>query len=294
LPPLPTHQSKAPEKDPGGSGKSLGISLQPAMLPEFLLKQPIMGWVEIDAENCVPGGAAVQALAAIRSDYELSLHSVGLSLGSPDGLQPEHLQRLATLNTALQPGFVSDHLSWSTTRRMYLNALLPLPYTVEALDVVCRNIDAVQATLGRQILIENVSAYVRFRHSEIPEPEFLMEVAGRTGCGILCDVNNVVVNCTNFGGDPLDYLRAMSASAVRQIHLGGHSKVRCGNQWLLFDEHNAPVDDVVWNVYRAALRMFGARLTILEWDTNPPSLAALLEELYRAGAVMAESEREAM
>lgn len=258
------------------------------MMPEFLVMRPPIGWVEIHAENCMDGSAAIQALTSIRCDYEVSLHSVGLSLGSPDGLQTEHLQRIASLNTVLQPGLVSDHLSWSTTRCMYLNTLLPLPYTGEALDVVCRNIDVVQAKLGREILVENISAYVRFRHSEIPEPEFLMEVARRTGCRILCDVNNVFVNCVNFGGDPLDYLRAILPAAVRQIHLGGHSRIRCGDRWLLFDEHNARVDNAVWDLYRAAVRLFGARLTVVEWDTRPPSLAAVLEEAYLAHAIMAQ------
>jgi uncharacterized protein len=288
LPSPPTHNSERPQEDLRGTGKSVGICLQPAMIPEFSVTRPSIGLVEIHAENCMDGGAAMRALASVRCDYEVSLHSVGLSLGSPDGLQTEHLQRIASLNAALQPGLVSDHLSWSTTRGMYLNALLPLPYTGEALDVVCRNIDVVQTTLGRQILVENVAAYVRFRHSEIPEAQFLMEVARRTGCGILCDVNNVFVNCANFGGDPLDYLRAISPSALRQIHLGGHSRVRCGDDWLLFDEHDARVDDAVWELYRAAMRMFGVRLTVVEWDTSPLSLAALLDEARLADAIMAE------
>jgi uncharacterized protein (UPF0276 family) len=288
LPSPPAHNFEPPQEDLSGGGKRVGICLQPAMMPAFSVARPAIGWVEIHAENCMAGGAAMRALASIRCDYEVSLHSVGLSLGSPDGLQTGHLQRIASLNAALQPGLVSDHLSWSTTRGMYLNALLPLPYTGEALDVVCRNIDAVQTTLGREILVENVSAYVRFRHSEIPEAEFLMEAARRTGCGILCDVNNLFVNCANFGGDPLDYLRAISPAAVRQIHLGGHSRVRCGDDWLLFDEHGARVDHAVWELYRAAVRMFGARLTVVEWDTRPLSLAALLDEARLADAIMVE------
>lgn len=266
----------------------LGICLQPAMMPEFSVTRPSIGWVEVNAENCMYGGSALRALASIRRDYEVSLHGVGLSLGSAAGLQIEHLERLASLTTAVEPGLVSDHLSWSTTGGMFLNALLPLPYTDETLNVVCRNIDAVQNTLRREILVENIAAYIRFRHSEIPEAEFLMEAARRTGCGILCDVNNVFVNCANFGSDPWDYLRTIAPAFVRQIHLAGHSKIRCGDDWLLFDDHDSRVNDGVLDLYRAALRMFGPKLTIVEWDTSPLRLAALVDEAYRAGAIMAE------
>ena len=286
------HNSSSPYEGIPDTLRSVGIGLPAASIPEFLATQPSIGWVEVQAESYMYVPVAVRALAAVRRDYDLSLHSVGLSLGSTDGLQSEHMRRLASLVTALEPQLVSDHLSWSTTGGKFLNALLPLPYTTEALHVVCRNIDATQHALGRKILVENVTAYVRFRHSEMTETEFLMEVVQRTGCGILCDVNNIYVSSLNFGTDPLNFIRAISPDAVGQFHLGGHSRIRCGDKWLLFDDHGSSVTPAVWELYRVVLNMLGAKPTLIEWDTNRPSLAVLLAEARRASETTLKLSKE--
>lgn len=250
--------------------------------------RPSLRWVEVHPENYMRGGAALRALASVRREYQVSLHGVGLSLGSAEGLQRDHLARLVALNAQLEPGLVSDHLSWSITRDTFLDALLPLPYTEESLGVVCRNIELVQDALGRRILIENIAAYLRFTFSEIPEPAFLMEVVRRTGCGILCDITNVFITCKNLGLDPIDYLSTISPAAVSQIHLSGHSRVRCDDRWLQFDDHGAKVGAAVWTLYREALRKFGPQPTLIEWDTQLPSLGVLLDEARRADEILSE------
>jgi hypothetical protein len=234
------------------------------------------------------GGAPLRAIALVRRDYEVSLHGVGLSLGSAEGVQTDQLARLVSLSAQLEPGLVSDHLSWSISGSTYFNALLPLPYTEETLSLVCRNVEVVQRALARRILIENVATYVRFQHSEIPEPEFLMEVARRTGCGVLCDITNIFVTCMNFGLAPMDYLRAIFPAAVGQVHLGGHSRFRCHDRWLFFDDHGRAVDTAVWNLYWAAMRRFGPRPTLIEWDAQLPALDALLREAQLADEIMSQ------
>ena len=169
------------------------------------------------------GGPALSALERLRSDRPVSLHGVGLSLGGTDGLDDTHLARLAALVERLQPVLVSEHLSWSIVEGVYLNDLLPLPYTEEALDITARHIDQVQLRLGRAILVENPSSYLRYRHSTIEEPAFLAELAQRTGCGLLCDINNIHVSGRNLGFDPLAYLEALPAAAIGEFHLAGHS-----------------------------------------------------------------------
>ena len=260
----------------------VGIGLRGPHVTEFLATRPPVGWVEVHAENYMRGGSALRALASVRRDYEVSLHGVGLSLGTANDLQRDHLARLASLSAQIRPTLVSEHLSWCATSDTYFNALLPLPYTDETLGVVCRNVDAIQHALGRRILVENIAAYLRFQHSVIPEPEFLTEVARRTGCGILCDINNIFITCTNFGLAPLDYLRAISPAAVGQFHLGGHSSIPCQDRRLLFDDHGSTVDAAVSNLYREAMRRFGPRPTVIEWDTQLPPLEVLLSEARHA------------
>ncbi|MGH8260447.1 MAG: MNIO family bufferin maturase, partial [Steroidobacteraceae bacterium] len=217
----------------------------------------------------------------------LSVHGVGLSLGSAEGLDPAHLRRLAALVREIEPALVSDHLSWSIVGGRYLADLLPLPMTEEALDVVCRHVAQVQEHLQRRILVENPSTYVQFAHSIIPEWEFLRTLSERTGCGILCDVNNIFVSACNHGWAPLTYLDALPPAAVAEIHLAGHSvRQLADGRMLRIDDHGSPVCAEVWSLYREALRRFGPVPTLIEWDTGVPDLAVLLHEAALADDIL--------
>jgi uncharacterized protein (UPF0276 family) len=270
---------------------SVGIGLRACHLPEFLATRPAVDWVEVTPENYLCSDVGLRALALVRRDYELSLHCVGLSLGSADGVQPDHLACLAALTSQLEPALVSDHLSWSTWGGIFFDTLLPMPYTREALGIVSRNIEAVQRKLRRRILIENVASYVRFRHSQMSEPEFLMEVARRTGCGVLCDLTNIFVTWRNFGLEPIAYVRSLGRAAVAAFHLGGHSRIRTRDGWLLFDDHAARVDPAVWSLYRQAVRWFGPRPTFIERDADLPSLKELIGESRHARQIMSNCNR---
>src|SRR5437879_4267503 len=264
-----------------------GIGLRAPHVAEILATRPGIAWLEVHAENYMGGGPAVRSLERLRADYPLSVHGVGLSLGSAEGLDAAHLERLARLVERLQPALISEHLSWSVTGGAYLNHLLPLPYTEEALDVVCRNVTRAQERLGRRLLVENPSGYLRFRHSTIPEVEFLNALARRTGCGLLCDVNNLYVTCANLGGDAAAWLDVLDPSAVGEIHLAGHAvhDVDGGDAarpTILIDDHGSPVADPVWRLFEGALGRFGTIPTLIEWDTDVPPLEVLLAEAAKA------------
>ncbi|MFQ5983832.1 MAG: DUF692 domain-containing protein [Woeseiaceae bacterium] len=262
---------------------SAGIGLRHPHVPDFLESPPAIGWIEVHSENYLAaGGPRLGALEAIRKDYPLSCHGVGLSLGSHEGLDTAHLTRLEALFDRFEPQLVSEHVSWSVTEGVYLNDLLPLPYTEEALAVVCGNIDHAQEFFGRQILVENPSSYLRIAHSTMPEWEFMSEVARRTGCGILLDVNNVYVSAHNHVFDPETYLAAIPADAVREIHLAGHAVRRFGDETVLIDDHGSVVIDPVWRLFELALRRLGPLPTLIEWDANVPELSVLLGEAERA------------
>jgi uncharacterized protein (UPF0276 family) len=211
------------------------------------------------------------------------LHGVSLSIGSVDPLDRRHLAGLRELADRVQPAYVSDHLCWGTHRGRYLHDLMPLPYTEEALGHVVRRVNQVQDALGRQILLENVSSYVAFRGSTMPEWEFVAQVAERADCGILLDVNNVHVSARNHGFDPREYLAAIPPERVGQFHLAGHSD----RGTYLFDTHDAPVADAVWDLYAAAVRRFGRVPALVEWDEHVPELERLVEESHAAAAVEA-------
>ncbi len=263
----------------------IGVGLRAPHIAEVLASRPAIGWFEVHAENYMGRGPGFAALMKVRRDYPLSLHGVGLSLGTAEGLDRAHLQALKELVERSEPFLVSEHLSWSVTGGVYLNDLLPLPLTEETLAVVSRNIALMQETLGRRVLIENPSSYLRFRHSAIPEPEFLAELVRRTGCGLLCDVNNIYVSCTNFAEDAAAYLAAFPGEAVGEIHLAGHFRSERRGRALLIDDHGAQVSDEVWALYRRALERFGMVPTLIEWDKNLPPWAALLAEARRAQEV---------
>jgi uncharacterized protein (UPF0276 family) len=264
-----------------------GIGLRFPHHDQVLQQQPAVAWFEVHAENYFGGGSARRVLERVRCDYPLSVHGVGLSLGSAEGLDAEHLRRIAELVRALEPGLVSEHLSWSLVGGRYLADLLPLPMTEEALDVVCRHVEQTQTALQRRILIENPSTYLQFSHSTIPEWEFMAAVAQRSGCGILCDVNNIYVSARNHGWDAQTYLDALPADAIGEIHLAGHAlRTLDDGRVLCIDDHGARVAAEVWALYGQALRRFGAKPTLIEWDTDIPAFAVLLDEAAKATALM--------
>ena len=253
--------------------------------------KPPLPWFEVHTENYMGGGAALRDLDAIRRDYAISLHGVGLSLGSAEGLDPDHLARILRVAERVEPALVSEHLSWSISGGVYLADLLPLPLTEEALATVCRHVDQTQNFLRRQILVENPSSYLRFRHSMIPEWEFLAALAVRTGCAILCDVNNIYVSAANHGWQASEYLAALPPSAIGEIHLVGHSVRQLdGGLTLRIDDHGSRVIPGVWQLYSDALSRFGPVATLIEWDTNVPPLEILLDEAARANSFL-ESAR---
>jgi len=259
-----------------------GIGLRAPHVAEIVATRPAIGFFEVHPENYMGGGPALVALERVRRDHEVSLHGVGLSLGGADALDQRHLARLKALVERLRPALVSEHLAWSVGGGAYLNHLLPLQYDDERLHETCRRIVRVQEILGRPILVENPSRYLRFRHSPIPEPEFLGELVRRSGCGILLDVNNVYVSSRNFDEDPLAYLDALPPRAIREIHLAGHATNNAAGRTILIDDHGSRVAEPVWDLYGRALERFGPVPTLVEWDTNLPELAVLLGEAAHA------------
>jgi uncharacterized protein len=266
-----------------------GIGLRGPHLAEVVASPPAVGFLEVHPENYMGGGPALSALERIRRERPVSLHGVGLSLGGTDGVDAGHLVRLAALADRLEPVLISEHLSWSIVEGVYLNDLLPLPYTEEALDVVATHVDQIQLLLGRRILIENPSSYLRYRHSTLEEPAFLTELARRTGCGLLCDINNIHVSSRNLGFDPLTYLAQLPPAAIGEFHLAGHSVNDVDGQEILIDDHGSAVGEPVWALYGAALTRFGRRPTLVEWDSRLPDLSVLLDEAVKADAVAAGS-----
>jgi uncharacterized protein (UPF0276 family) len=259
-----------------------GIGLRAPHVAEVMATRPAVAFLEVHTETYLGGGPAVAALERLRSEFPVSLHGVGLSLGGADPLDDRHLLRVKGLVERIQPALVSEHLAWSVGGGAYLNHLLPLPYDAVRLEATSRRIERIQETLGRRILVENPARYLRFRGSPIPEPEFLLELSRRTGCGILLDVNNVYVSARNFDEDPGEYLDAMKAGPIGEIHLAGHATNDADGRAILIDDHGSRVDGVVWDLYRTALMQIGPIPTLVEWDTNLPELAVLLGEAEQA------------
>lgn len=269
-----------------------GVGLKPEHWEEILSEKPQLGWFEIHAENYMEaGGPPHHFLTEIRKRYPLSVHGVGLSIGSAYPLDRAHLLRLKAVCDRYQPGLVSEHLAWSTHEGMFLNDLLPLPYTQETLEQVCRHIDEVQIALGRTILLENPSTYVRFASSELTEITFLTAIADHTGCGLLLDVNNVFVSATNHAYSPEDYIDAFPIHLVGEIHLGGHAPdIGDAGEPLLIDAHGCTVADPVWALYARAIARGGAIPTLIEWDNDVPPLHALISEADRADSALRKQE----
>ena len=252
-----------------------GIGLRAAHYRAFLDGRPPVGWLEVHSENYFgAGGYDLHVLDHVRREYPLSLHGVGLSLGSADGLREQHVAKLQGLVARVDPLLVSEHLCWGAFGERHFNDLLPMPYTDEALTLMVERVDQVQTALGRGILVENVSSYLQYRDSAIPELEFAAELARRSGCGILLDVNNLYVNSINHGFDPYAALAAVPAQYVKEIHLAGHTPT----ELCLIDDHGSRVTAAVWSLYQAALARLGPVRTLIEWDTRIPDLDVLLDE----------------
>jgi uncharacterized protein len=269
---------------------SVGIGLRSPHVSEIAATRPELGFLEVHAENYMAETPALDRLLELRRHYPVSLHGVALSLGSAEELDRGHLSRFKALIERIEPMFVSEHLAWSAVGGAYLNDLLPLPYTEASLDLFCRHVEEAQETLGRRLLIENPSSYFRYRHSTIPEAEFIAAVGRRTGCGILCDVNNIHVSAWNFGFDPFDYLEALPIAAIGEIPLAGHHAAEEVD--ILIDDHGSRVAQPVWELHAAALRRFGPVPTLIEWDTDLPALGVLLDEAHHAEK-LAHADRRA-
>lgn len=262
-----------------------GIGLRSPHLEAVRGRRSPASFLEVHAENHMGDGRAFQTLAEIRHDNDISLHGVGLSLGSHSRPDPVHLARLVTLTERIQPILVSEHLSWCRDGEIYLNDLLPVPYTPEAFACLARNIDIAQTALGRRLLLENPSHYIAFAEETARETDFIAELCRQTGCGLLLDVNNVIVSATNLGFDPYAWIDALPAGIVGEIHLAGHE----AEDGMLIDTHGAPVPPEVWALYAHAVRRFGPTPTLIERDRNIPELDELLAEAAMADAVTAEA-----
>jgi uncharacterized protein (UPF0276 family) len=259
----------------------VGVGLRAPHYAAFLAGRQPAGWLEVHSENYFgAGGYDLHALERLREDYPVSLHGVGLGLGSARGWDEGHLSRLAVLAERIQPALVSEHLCWTAAADLRLNDLLPMPFTREALALVARRIERVQARLRRRILVENISAYLEFASSEMSEGEFIAELVRRTGCGVLLDVNNLYVNQVNHGADAMTVMQAIPADAVEEIHLAGFLRA---NECLI-DTHGDRIAEPVWRLYDAALARFGPVPALIEWDTDIPPLPVLLEEAAKARA----------
>jgi uncharacterized protein (UPF0276 family) len=259
-----------------------GLGLRKEHYRDFLETSVPVDFVEVISENfMVDGGQPRHILRQVRERHPVAMHGVSMSIGSADGLDHDYLKRLRALADEIEPLFVSDHLSWSRTAGFNSHDLLPLPYTEEALALVCRNIDRAQETLGRSMLFENPSSYIAFVDSPMTEWEFLAEMSRRTGCGLLLDVNNIYVSSRNHGFDAYAFLRGIPADRVRQIHLAGHTEM----PEILIDTHDQPVCDDVWSLYAQAMSLLGPVATMIERDDAIPPLAELLDELAIAQAI---------
>ncbi|MCB1446999.1 MAG: DUF692 domain-containing protein [Rhizobiaceae bacterium] len=270
-----------------------GVGFKPEHFAAIIAGPQPIGFFEVHAENYMGAGGPPHAqLGRLREDFSLSIHGVGLSIGSMQSLDRTHLARLRTLCDRYQPESFSEHLAWSSHDSVFLNDLLPLPYTEETLDRVVEHIDQVQEALGRQMLLENPATYLLFEESTIEETAFLAEIARRTGCGLLLDVNNVYVAATNHNLDPRDYIARFPLEAVREIHLSGHSEAMDDlGAPLLIDSHDTPVRDPVWTLYETVIGRTGPVASLVEWDNDVPAWPVLRDEALAAQRLLDATAR---
>lgn len=283
--PPPEEDGSATRSSNIGAASRAGIGLRAPHLRAILERRPPVGWLEIHAENYMAGPAPLRPILTLRQDYPISIHGVGMSLGSPEPLDCAHAARLRDLVNALDPLYVSEHLSFSTVGGVFTNALLPIRYDQKTLHRMAHKIDELQDVLGRQMLIENPSRYLSFTDEPMNEPEFLSELVERTTCGLLCDVNNVYVSAFNLGFEAQTYLEALPRRAIREIHLAGHTAKRITGGTILLDDHASAVADPVLSLYRFVVRRLGTVPTLVEWDSAIPDLATLVGEAARADIV---------
>jgi uncharacterized protein (UPF0276 family) len=264
-----------------------GIGLRSRHHEQLLIERPAVGWLEVHTENYFQdGGPHVRALERARESYPLSLHGVGLGLGSVAPLDRTHLAHLKRAVERFEPALVSEHACWGHTGSEHFNDLLPLPYSEEAAEHLAARVREVQDFLGRQILVENLSSYFAYAASCLTEWEFLAAVVERSGCGLLLDVNNLYVNSVNVGSDPLATIERIPVTAVGEIHLAGHLRKEIDGHTLLVDDHGSQVSEVVWALYAHALERCGPVPTLVEWDTDIPPLETLLAEAGRADSML--------
>lgn len=278
----------SPDLSQAAIPRRAGVGLKPEHYRDIIESRPDLGWFEVHPENYMgAGGPPHFWLEQIRARYPLSLHGVGLSIGSAGRLSVPHLDRLKVLIDRYQPGLFSEHLAWSTHDSTFTNDLLPMPYTRETLNLVASHIDQVQSHIGRRMLIENPSTYVTFTNSDMTEIDFLIELAKRSGCGLLLDVNNVFVSSVNHGFDPVAYVDAVPAGIIGEIHLAGHAEIQGGEETvLLVDSHDAAVSDRVWGLYERLVARAGPLPTLIEWDNAIPAWPVLAGQAQLAENIM--------
>lgn len=269
-----------------------GIGLRLPHIVEVVATRPPVAWLEIHPENFLANPHAAELLGELSGEYPISVHTVGISIGSAAGIDRRYLKRVRDLADRICPILISGHLAWSTYGSEYLNDLLPMPYTEEALSIADAHLQEVQDVLGRPFLIENPTCYTGFRTSTMSEAEFLSELVRRSGCRLLCDVSNAYLSAHNMGYDAYDYIDSLPPDAVGEMHLGGYTpeddQANPGGE-LLIDTHAAPIADPAWKLYRYAIDRFGPRPTLIEWDNDIPPLQTLLGEAARAGEIGAEA-----
>lgn len=265
-----------------------GAGLKTQHIDAILSDDYRIGFLEVHAENYMgDGGPAHRGLAAIRSEFPLSVHGVGLSIGSEGGISPDHLERLARVVERYEPAMVSEHLAWSSHDAGYFNDLLPVPYNSQTLERVVSHISQIQDRLKRPILLENPSTYVAFEQTTMSETDFIRDIARKSGCGLLLDINNVFVSATNHGWKPMQYLRDFPLELVEEIHLAGHAEdADDEGDLLLIDAHDRPVADAVWKLYEIVISQAGAIPTLIEWDNDVPEWPVLRREALLAEAIL--------
>lgn len=280
--------------NPAGPKRLAGIGLRPDHYKDIIEQAPDIGWIEVHPENYFCGGLHRYYLEEARQLYPLSFHAVGLSLGSDQPVSLDHLKNFKELIDIYEPFQISDHASWSASGNAHLNDLLPLPYTMETLERLCRNIDQTQEFFDRSILLENPSSYISFEIDEMSEAQFMNEAARKTGCGILLDINNIYVQAHNHDFDAKEYISGINAQAVGEIHLAGHIEREFDGGSLCIDTHNRPVKQDVWDLYTHAINRIGSIPTLIEWDSDLPALSHLVDHAHQAEKIMAmEKEKQA-